>query len=154
MNITNRIYIIYKTTHRRDFGPPISVGPKRFAMNGFIITEKEYKEIQEKFDENMKQVAEIGTGIKAMMLEIQKLNDKLNFIKLMAKMPETVTISDIAKYEHLKNPETIYHKKHLLPRFGESAFKEGKKRWPFEEYIEWRAIPEDERLRMMKEARN
>lgn len=82
--------------------------------------------------------------------ELKQIRDMFIYIAMAGKT--VVDINDIARLEG-SSYSAITHGKdlYLLPRFGQSAYPTGKKRWPIEEYVEWRAIPADERQDMFRE---
>lgn len=82
--------------------------------------------------------------------ELKNIKDLFAYVAMAGKT--VVDINDIAKMEG-SSYSAITHGKdiYLLPRFGQSAYPTGKKRWPVEEYLEWRAIPPEERQDMYRE---
>ena len=82
--------------------------------------------------------------------ELKSIRDMFVYIALAGKT--VVDINDIARLEG-SSYSAISHGKdlYLLPRFGQSAYPTGKKRWPIEEYVEWCAIPADQRRDMYRE---
>lgn len=83
--------------------------------------------------------------------EIEELSAKIDRLEKLITInlltgKNTVCVADIARYEgvsksFLYNGAAAY----LLPRFGESGFPEGQRRWEVSEYLEWRAIDPFER---------
>lgn len=81
-------------------------------------------------------------------LEIQTRQEKM--IRFMAKTStgkRVVDIDDIARMEDVCRDHLWKggKQRYLLPRFGQSAYPDGKTRWPIEEYLEWSARPIEER---------
>lgn len=68
------------------------------------------------------------------------------------KSKRTVTIDDIAKIEGVSNSSIRHREKYLLPRFGESGYPDGRCRWDFDEYLEWRKRPPEERKRAWEQS--
>lgn len=91
--------------------------------------------------------------IPEMQLILAKLDRLERLTTFVATTGKTVVdVNDIAKMEG-SSYSAIMHGKdmYLLPRFGQSAYPTGKKRWPVEEYMEWSAIPPQERQDMYRE---
>ena len=65
----------------------------------------------------------------------------------------TITVNEIAHKEGVAQSSLRAGGacQYLLPRFGESAYPDGPKRWDIAEYHRWRKIPAEERKRMWKE---
>lgn len=86
------------------------------------------------------------------MEDFEAMNKKMDRIEAMLKVfasktcaPEVVTIQDICQIENASYCQLAYKEIYLLPRFGESGYPEGRKRWDLSEYLNWRAIPVEER---------
>lgn len=87
--------------------------------------------------------------------EIEVISDKIDFLtKTLQIMLErfatpVLDMKDVARIEGI-GTSTIYtdRYRHYLPNFGQSDFPEGKTRWRYETYANWRNIPLSERRRM------
>ena len=77
--------------------------------------------------------------------KIDILTEKIELMSSLAKVPETVSVADIAKLNGLSRTDIAYNKPYLLPDFGKSEFPVGKKRWTIEKYHAWEAIPLEKR---------
>lgn len=88
--------------------------------------------------------------MKLILAKLERLENMTTFIATAGKV--VVDVNDIAKLEG-SSYSAIMHGKdiYLLPRFGQSAYPTGKKRWPIEEYLAWRDIPPQERQDMYRE---
>ena len=74
----------------------------------------------------------------ALQQQTARLQTTLDHILQHTMIPQTITAEEIAKYEGVSRSQIYEAGRYLLPRFGESAFPGGKKRWPFSEYLNWR----------------
>lgn len=61
---------------------------------------------------------------------------------------QVVTVSDICTIEGLSKPQVLGKERYLLPNFGVSQYPDGTARWDIEKFLEWRAIPIQERKSM------
>lgn len=77
----------------------------------------------------------------------------LEALSLSARLPQVVTVSDIMRIEGVSKTQILCRERYLLPDFGRSAYPRGKKRWPISQYLEWRAVPAAERMRMLDESK-
>lgn len=82
--------------------------------------------------------------------KLDLLNLHFRMVLEVAKLPEVVRISDIARIENISGTHLRGKGRYLLPRFGVSAYDDGTIRWPMEEYLEWRKISPEKRLQMWK----
>lgn len=76
-----------------------------------------------------------------------------NLLKIMVrntKQPQVVTVSDIAEIEGLSVTNLKDKHPELLPNFGVSDYGTGTKRWNFDTYLKWQAIPVTERIQMYR----
>lgn len=83
---------------------------------------------------------------------IDSLYRILDVMIASGKAKKTVTVDEIAKMEGVSNSQIRQREKYLLPRFGESGYPEGPRRWDFEEYLEWRKIPPEERKKAWQQS--
>ena len=70
--------------------------------------------------------------------------------------PKFVTVSLIAKANKV-NRYDVFNKPWLMPNFGEDGSEhEGRKKrfWRYDEYLEWIAIPEMERISMYRQLKD
>ncbi|MFA7087283.1 MAG: hypothetical protein WC145_11510 [Aliarcobacter sp.] len=65
--------------------------------------------------------------------------------------PQVVAIKEICRIEHVSYTQITEKERYLLPRFGESAYPEGTKRWPMDEYLRWREVPVAKRGEMFRQ---
>lgn len=80
--------------------------------------------------------------IESLETEVKALKDLLNVLVSGMKIPTKVCVEDIARLEGCTS-KTIRLKPWLMPNFGE-----GRRKWDFDEYNKWRAIPEETRHQM------
>ena len=82
--------------------------------------------------------------------DIKEIKDMIIFVATTGKT--VLDVNDIARMEDV-SLSSIKHGtyKYLLPRFGQSAYPDGKARWPIEEYMQWRGIPATQRKSMYQE---
>ena len=82
--------------------------------------------------------------------ELKHLQEMFSFVLTAGK--DVVTVKDIARLEGTSYSSIMHGKDmYLLPRFGQSAYPTGPKRWPVEEYFRWKKIPPTQRLEMYRE---
>lgn len=83
------------------------------------------------------------------LLELEKKFDGLK--KLIEKNnPVFITVAMIANAEGV-NRYDVFNRPWMMPNFGRvTNMKEGRRKrfWHFEEYLDWIAIPEQERIKM------
>ena len=72
-------------------------------------------------------------------------NEKLAFLALSCKMPETIDIGDIAKLKGISRTQITGKERYLLPNFGLSQYPEGPIRWDYAVYEKWNRRPVAER---------
>lgn len=72
-------------------------------------------------------------------------NEKLAFLALSCKMPDTINIGDIAKLKGISRTQITEKERYLLPNFGQSQYPEGPARWDYSVYEDWNRRPLDER---------
>ncbi len=84
-------------------------------------------------------------------LELQK---EVRDLKVLVELalgrigaPRTVKVKDIARIEGISESSLNERERYLLPRFGESGYPTGVRRWDVDEYLAWRQKPVDERYR-------
>lgn len=87
-----------------------------------------------------------------LMKEIKLIKDSFRLLVITEGRP-VATIKHIAKMEGCAESQLRRggRERYLLPRFGESGYPTGTCRWDMNEYLEWRAIPKEERYRMWQE---
>lgn len=78
--------------------------------------------------------------------KIDVLSEKLDCMQKLIRVPETVSVSDIASMKGMSRTDLLYNKPYLLPDYGRSEFPVGKKRWTLQRYAEWEKIPLEERI--------
>lgn len=77
---------------------------------------------------------------------IDELKTRLRVMELLVPVPQTVTAQNIADIEGVSFNHIIGKAKYLLPRFGVSAFPDGRRRWPLDEYLAWHSKPVQEKI--------
>ena len=77
---------------------------------------------------------------------IDELKAKLQLMELLVPIPQTVNVKNIADIEGVSVSHISGKARYLLPRYGESAFPDGYRRWPLDEYLAWRKRPIEERI--------
>ncbi len=87
-----------------------------------------------------------------LMKEIKLIKESFRLLIITGGKP-VATIKHIAKMEGCAESQLRRggRERYLLPRFGESGYPTGTCRWDMNEYLEWRAIPKEERHRMYQE---
>ena len=76
-----------------------------------------------------------------------------NLLKIMVrntKMPQVVTVADIAEIEGLSVTNLKEKHPELLPNFGLSDYGEGTRRWNYDTYLRWQEIPVAQRKQMYR----
>ncbi len=94
----------------------------------------------------MSQHMTIEDMLKQTLEGIDELRTKLQLVEIVVPVPQVVTVNDIAKVEGVSFSHINTKARYLLPRYGESAFPDGHRRWPLEEYLAWRRKPLEERI--------
>ena len=91
--------------------------------------------------------------VEALTKEISGNRELFEFAMTMCAPKLTVTVKDIARKEgcSVSALGSGGRERYLLPRFGESGYPDGPRRWDIFEYWKWRQIPQEERKRMWKE---
>ncbi len=82
--------------------------------------------------------------------QIKEANRKVDLLIQKSKAVRVITVNDVAKMEGV-SVQYIYKHKYLAPRFMESAYPDGSKRWSFEEYLAWAKIDPNERKAMYEQ---
>ena len=85
------------------------------------------------------------------MEEIASLRRMIETVSIGMCAPRVVNVADIARMERVSRTQVEYKEVYLLPNFGISEYPEGTKRWNYETYVNWRAIPPEKRLDMYHE---
>ena len=76
--------------------------------------------------------------------QTERLQVMLEHLMINTVAPQTVTADEIARIERVSKSHIYEAGRYLLPRFGESAFPGGRKRWTFQEFLSWRDVdPKD-----------
>lgn len=85
--------------------------------------------------------------------ELSEMKDLLSLALTGSSAKLTITVKEIAEKENVSVSSLSPSGKcrYLLPRFGESGYPDGPRRWDLFEYWNWRKIPAEERKRMHKE---
>lgn len=83
-----------------------------------------------------------------LMASIKTMENLLKIVVRNTKQPDVVTVADIAKIEGLSITNLKDKHPELLPNFGISDYGTGTRRWKFDTYIKWQAIPVAQRLQM------
>lgn len=76
---------------------------------------------------------------------IDQLNERLAYISLSCKMPETIHIADIAKLKGISRTQLVEKERYLLPNFGHSQYNDGPVRWDYQVYEDWNRRPIEDR---------
>ena len=78
--------------------------------------------------------------------KLDRIEKMLSFL-LVNPDKKIVTIDDIAVWEGVSISQLRKggKQRYLLPRFGQSAYPDGRTRWPIDEYLAWSARPASER---------
>lgn len=76
---------------------------------------------------------------------LDQLNERLTFISLSCKMPETVDIADIVKIKGISRTQIMEKERYLLPNFGQSQYPDGPTRWDYQVYEAWNRRPIEDR---------
>ena len=72
-------------------------------------------------------------------------NERLAFLALSCKLPETVDIAAIAKIKGISKTQLREKERYLLPNFGVSQYPDGPTRWDYTVYEAWNRRPVAER---------
>lgn len=75
------------------------------------------------------------------LAELAQMNEKLAFVSLSCRMPETVDIADIVKIKGISRTQIIERERYLLPNFGQSQYPDGPTRWDYQVYEDWNRRP-------------
>lgn len=78
---------------------------------------------------------------------IDELNTRVRIMEIHHPAPQTVDVKDIAIIEGVSFAHLNSKARYLLPRYGISAYPDGHRRWPLEEFLDWRKKPIEERVR-------
>ena len=81
----------------------------------------------------------------AMSQKMDRLEAMFTVITRSLCLPDVVKINDICEVEGVSYTQITQKEAYLLPRFGKSAFPDGTCRWPLKEYLDWHAIPPEEK---------
>lgn len=79
------------------------------------------------------------------LAELGQLNERLSFVSLSCKLPETIDISNIATIKGISRTQITEKERYLLPNFGQSQYPDGPTRWDYKVYEEWNRRPISER---------
>ena len=85
-----------------------------------------------------------------MMAHLNSMENLLKVIVRNTKLPQVVTIADIAEIEGLSVTNLKDRHPELLPNFGISEYGTGTRRWSFDTYLKWQEIPVAQRLQMYR----
>lgn len=94
----------------------------------------------------MKEHKTIEDMLEEALSGIDELKAKLQLMELLVPIPQTVTAQNIADIEGVSFNHIMGKARYLLPRFGVSAFPDGRRRWPLEEYLAWHRKPVQEKI--------
>ena len=85
--------------------------------------------------------------------ELSDMRELVEFALSGSQAKLTITVKEIATKEGVSVSSLCPSGKcaYLLPRFGESGYPDGPRRWDLFEYWNWRKIPAAERKRMWQE---
>ena len=86
--------------------------------------------------------------METIMSSIKSMENLLKIIVRNTKLPQVVTIADIAEIEGLSVTNLKEKHPELLPNFGVSDYGTGTKRWAFDTYQKWQQIPVAQRKKM------
>ncbi len=75
------------------------------------------------------------------LAELAQMNEKLAFVSLSCRMPETVDIADIVKIKGISRTQIMERERYLLPNFGQSQYPDGPTRWDYKVYEDWNRRP-------------
>ena len=91
--------------------------------------------------------------IERLSREIASDREFYRFLIRLLLPKSTITVKEIAQREgcSVAALSPSGKERYLLPRFGESGYPDGPKRWDIMEYYEWQKIPKEERKRMWQE---
>lgn len=81
-----------------------------------------------------------------MLAGMDQMQTRLKVIELLVPVPQTVTVQNIADIEGVSFSHINNKGRYLLPRYGVSAFPDGHRRWPLDEYLAWRKVPVEKRI--------
>ena len=87
----------------------------------------------------------------ALQEQVVELRKVIDMMLTRIDAPKVVKVEDICRIEGVSKSQINGKEKYLLPRFGESAYPEGVRRWDLEEYLDWRSINPRERYRMWQQ---
>lgn len=85
---------------------------------------------------------------KSLEAKVDRLECLLEQISKHVRAPQVVTIADICSIEGVSKSQIMYREAYLLPNFGISEYPEGVRRWNWETFMKWRALPVDKRKAM------
>lgn len=83
--------------------------------------------------------------------QVVELKQVLSIVLDRIDAPKVVKVEDICRIEGVSKSQINGKEQYLLPRFGVSGYPVGVRRWDLQEYLDWRAIPVDERYRMWQQ---
>ncbi len=99
----------------------------------------------------------VDIGLDELLDDMRKMYEeiliRLSRIEDAQKLCKTITVKEIAGIEGVSMSLIKTNARYLLPRFGESAYPDGLRRWDLDEYFAWRRIPSSERKKMLEEHR-
>lgn len=81
---------------------------------------------------------------------LKSMENLLKIVVRNTKLPQTVTVADIAEIEGLSVTNLKEKHPELLPNFGVSDYGTGTKRWNYDTYLRWQEIPVAQRLQMYR----
>ncbi len=79
------------------------------------------------------------------LAEFDFLNERLEYVSLSCKMPETIDIADIVKLKGISRTQIMEKERYLLPNFGHSQYPDGPTRWDYSIYEAWNRRPISDR---------
>ena len=80
-----------------------------------------------------------------LLARLDETNERLAFLTLSCKLPETVDIADIAKIKGISKTQLREKERYLLPNFGVSQYPDGPTRWDYTVYEAWNRRSVNER---------
>lgn len=84
--------------------------------------------------------------IQALAADVKDLKRMFNLFLIQNKLPQTVSVADIARIEGKSISYLCNNGAYLLPRYGVSGYPEKRnRRWDYQEFLDWQKIPAEER---------
>ena len=80
-----------------------------------------------------------------LLMRLDQIDEKLDFVSLTCKLPETIDVGDIAKLKGISRTQLTEKERYLLPNFGVSQYPGSHARWDYAVYEAWNSRPIGER---------